>query len=179
MDPARETKEDSMTAPQTPTKQELIAALRASGDEALAALRAVSPEALARVCYAGGWTGREIVAHLAAIEWTYPRLIDLARQGAQRAAPGDAETSAPPSGGIDAYNARQVEKRAGATLPELLDEFAHNRAATIAAVEAADERLLAVPIRSAGGVEGPLAEVLRWVAVDHVLGHVRDITAGP
>jgi len=31
---------------------------------------------------------------------------------------------------------------------------------------------------SAGGVAGPLGDVLRWVAVDHVLGHVRDIAAG-
>ena len=35
-------------------------------------------------------------------------------------------------GGIDDYNARQVEKRAGATIAELLDEFAANRAKTVA-----------------------------------------------
>ncbi len=172
-----------MMASQAPTKMALIAALRASGNQATSALRALPPESLARVCYAGGWTGREIVAHLAAIEWTYPRLIDLARQAAarqagQQGAPGDAGAPPPPSGGIDGYNARQVAKRAGASLDDLIDEFARNRAATIAAVEAIDEPLLAAPIRSAGGVEGPLADVLRWVAVDHVLGHVRDITSG-
>lgn len=82
------------------------------------------------------------------------------------------------SGGIDAYNARQVARRADVSLSALIDEFARNRAATIAAVEMIDEPLLAVSIRSAGGIEGSLADVLRWAAVDHVLGHVRDITSG-
>jgi len=79
------------------------------------------------------------------------------------------------SGGIDAYNARQVARRADVSLSALIDEFARNRAATIAAVEMIDEPLLAVSIRSAGGIEGSLADVLRWAAVDHVLGHVRDL----
>ncbi len=82
------------------------------------------------------------------------------------------------SGGIDGYNARQVARRADVSLSALIDEFARNRAATIAAVEMIDEPLLAVSIRSAGGIEGSLADVLRWAAVDHVLGHVRDITSG-
>ena len=85
--------------------------------------------------------------------------------------------TASPSGGIDAYNDRQVAKRADTSLADLLDEFARNRAATIAAVEATEEALLAAPIRSAGGVEGPLGAVIRWVAVDHVQDHVRDIPA--
>jgi hypothetical protein len=59
---------------------------------------------------------------------------------------------------------------------ELLDEFERNRAATIAAVEATDERLFGQHIRSAGGVVGPLAEVFHQVAVAHVLGHTRDIS---
>jgi hypothetical protein len=172
-----------MTATQDWTKAALLAALRASGDEAVATLRALPPESFARVCYAGGWSGREVVAHLAAIEWTYPRLIDLARQGAshqteRHGASGDAGAAPPLSGGIDAYNARQVAKRAGVSLDDLIDEFVRNRAATIAAVEAIDEPLLAVSIRSAGGIEGRLADVMRWIAVDHMLGHVRDISLG-
>jgi hypothetical protein len=45
-------------------------------------------------------------------------------------------------------------------------------------VEIADETLFTRPIRSAGGIVGPLAMVFHQVAVQHVLGHVRDI-AGP
>ena len=78
-------------------------------------------------------------------------------------------------GGVDDYNRRQVEKRVQASVVELLAEFQTNRAATIAAVEGADEALLAAPIRSAGGIAGALARVIHTVAVEHVLAHVNDI----
>jgi hypothetical protein len=153
------------------SKGELIEAIEASGAEVLAALRALPPEAFARVGLDGVWTGREILAHIAAIEWTYPGLIDLARQAP---APGDARPTATMRGGNDAYNARQIAKRADTPLPDLIDEFARNRATTVAAVAAVDEALLGVEIRSAGGVTGTLGEVLHWVAVDHVRAHLRD-----
>ena len=60
-------------------------------------------------------------------------------------------------------------------MADLLAEFEKNRAATIRAVEAADEALFARRIRSAGGIVGPLATVFLQVAVLHVLGHARDI----
>ena len=81
-------------------------------------------------------------------------------------------------GGNDAYNERQVAKRAHLSAADLLSEFERNRASTIAAVEAADEALFTRPIRSAGGVTGSLATVFYQVAVAHVLGHTRDL-AGP
>jgi hypothetical protein len=81
-------------------------------------------------------------------------------------------------GGNDAYNDRQISKRAHLGVTELLAEFEANRAATIRAVEAADEALFARPIRSAGGVVGPLALVFHQVAVAHVLGHARDLAGG-
>ena len=82
-------------------------------------------------------------------------------------------------GGNDSYNDRQVAKREGMTVAALLAEFETNRAATIRAVEAADEELLARRIRSAGGVVGPLATVFHQIAVAHVLGHARDIAEAP
>ena len=167
-----------------PSRAELLEALRASRDQVLAIVRALPPERLEEGRYEAGWNGRQILAHIASIEGTYPRLIDIAREApAAEAAPGTAE----PEGGLptramrggnDAYNERQVAKRASLTVAELLAEFERNRAGTIRAVEAVDEALLARPIRSAGGVVGPLATVLYQVAVMHVLGHARDI-AGP
>ncbi len=131
--------------------------------------------------YENGWNGRQILAHIASIEWSYPRLIDIARDAASPPpAPAATPAADPPTrsmrGGNDAYNDRQVAKRAHLSVAELLDEFERNRAATIAAVEAADERLFGQQIRSAGGVVGPLAEVFHQVAVAHVLGHARDIS---
>jgi uncharacterized protein (TIGR03083 family) len=159
-----------MSQDPAPSKAALLEALRASRDEVVAIVRALPPERLEEGRYENGWNGRQILAHLASIEWTYPRLIDVAR-----AAPATEVPTRPMRGGNDSYNERQVAKRADLSPAELLAEFERNRAATIAAVEAADESLFAQPIRSAGGVAGPLALVFHRVAVLHVLGHARDI----
>jgi uncharacterized protein (TIGR03083 family) len=156
-----------------PSKAELLAALRSSRDEVLALVRSLPPERLEEGRYESGWNGRQILAHIASIEWSYPRLIDIARTP-----PAPADQALPTrtmKGGNDAYNDRQVAKRAGLSVAELLAEFETNRAATIRAVETADDELFAVPIRSAGGIVGPLATVFHQVAVAHVLGHAKDI----
>jgi hypothetical protein len=164
-----------VSEPAAPSKAELLAALRSSRDEVVRIIRGMTPQRLEEGRYENGWNGRQILAHLASIEWTYPRLIDIA---VSPGAPVD-PTGEPPTrtmrGGNDSYNDRQVAKRAGVPVAELLAEFERNRAATIAVVEAVDEALLARRIRSAGGVEGPLAQVFLQVAVLHVLGHARDI----
>ena len=160
-----------------PTKAELVAVLRSSGREVVEALRKLPPATFEEGRYENGWNARQILAHIAAIEWTYPRLLEIPTEAASTVKP-DApapRASASVRGGIDAYNERQVAKRAGVSVAELLTEFERNREQTIRAVEAADDALLRQPIRSAGGIEGPVAEVLLGVAVHHVLGHLRDI----
>ena len=160
-----------------PSKAELLQALRGSRDEVVKLVASMPPARFEQGRYEGGWNGRQILAHIASIEWTYPRLIDIARDAATPAA--KPVGSEPPTrtmrGGNDAYNDRQVAKRAHMSVAELLAEFEQNRAATIAAVEAADDALFARQIRSAGGVTGPLALVFLQVAVLHVLGHTRDL----
>ena len=175
-----------MASPQIPTKAELLEALRSSGREVVEAVRALPLDSLEEGRYQSGWNGRQILAHVASIEWTYPKLFDVAGQAAagaigsgevRRTEPGDAAGTPTriAQGGIDGYNERQVAKRAEASAAELLEEFERNRAATIRAVESADEALLTRPIRSAGGITGALSAVLRAVAVDHVRAHARDI----
>ena len=162
-----------------PSRAELLDALRTSRDEVLAIVRALPPERLEEGRYESGWNGRQILAHIASIEWTYPRLFDIAREApAVEAAAEGAPATRTMRGGNDAYNERQVAKRAHLTVADLLAEFERNRAATIRAVETVDEALLARRIRSAGGIVGPLATVLYKVAVLHVVAHARDI-AGP
>ena len=158
------------------SKQQLLADLKANGEEAIAMLRSLEPAKFEQGVYENGWNGRQILAHMASIEWTYARLIDMASAPPAAGTPG-AERAASAQGGIDGYNARQVEKRAGVTVAELIAEFEANRKKTIAAVEAADEALFDVPIRSAGGRTGSLAKVLDEVAVQHVVGHTGDIAS--
>src|SRR4030095_7873012 len=108
-----------MTATPAPSKRELLDALRASRDEVLALVRALPAARLEEGRYENGWNGRQILAHVASIEWSYPRLIDIARTP-------PAEEATPPTramkGGNDAYNDRQVAKRAHLTVLELLAE---------------------------------------------------------
>ena len=108
---------------------------------------------------------------MASQEWTFPKVLLLAEQGPAEAPPPEKHFR----GGLGDYNQRQVAKRADATVPELLEEFERNRAATIAAVEEAGEDLLREPVRSAGGVEGTAAEVLNYLAVIHLDGHLDDL----
>ena len=167
------------------TKAELLAELRASGREVTKRLGALPAEEFERGRYESGWNGRQILAHAAAIEWTYPRLLDIAKDGSAPSGDGKEVRRTEPDegskvptrtadGGIDSYNERQVAKRADATIEQLLEEFKTNRAATIAAVEAADEELFVREIRSAGGITGLLADVIHAVAVVHVRAHVND-----
>jgi DinB superfamily len=168
-----------MTAPKT----ELLDKLRTSGDEVVSKLRAIPAESYEQGRYESGWNGRQILAHIAAIEWSYPRLIDVAREAQspkpeiEEGKPGE-PAHRPARGGINDYNERQVEKRAQMSVEELIAEFEQNRATTIAAFEQADESLLAQPIKSAGGITGPLADVVSMIAIMHVDQHARDI-AGP
>jgi uncharacterized damage-inducible protein DinB len=160
------------------TKQALLQDLRTSRDQVLRIVRALPAAKLEEGRYENGWNGRQILAHIASIEWSYPRLIDIARDAGSP--PPQAAPAGPPTrsmrGGNDAYNDRQVAKRANVSVPDLLAEFETNRAATIAAVEAADDALFAREIRSAGGIVGPLADVFHQVAVLHMLGHAHDIS---
>jgi DinB superfamily len=165
-----------MTQQTAPTKAEIVEKLRAGGEDALTRLRSIPAQAFEEGRYENGWNARQILAHIASIEWTYPRLLELARSGpAPRPAREEGTTPAAPSGPILSYNDRQVEKRADASVDALLDEFEKNRAATVAAIEATEESLFSVPVKSAGGVQGSLAEVLNYVAVMHVAQHVNDI----
>ena len=165
-----------------PSKAELLEALRSSGKMALDTLQALPGEKWTEGRYENGWNAREILAHLSSIEWAYPKLIDLARGVTPEKTPAPQQAVTPPPGGgtpqILNYNERQVAKRADATVEQLLGEFEQNRAATIAAVESAEEPLFGVEVTSAGGAKGPLSAVMTFVAVEHVKMHVRDITGG-
>jgi hypothetical protein len=163
------------------TKEELIAALRSSGEQAEKALSVFPASGYEEGRYENGWNARQILAHMASIEWTYPRLIEMAKGApAERTPvpPAPPQSSPMQSGSpqILSYNDRQVAKREGVPVAELIAEFKKNRSATIAAVERTDEALFSREVTSAGGANGTLADVLNFVAVQHVLAHLRDIT---
>lgn len=149
------------------TKTELLAALEATRDEFVAGLEDVD---LSTGVYEGGWNGRQLLAHVASMEWTYPRLLELPPASDEDAArPRDTSET------VDDYNRAQVEHRGTASKEELVDEFLRNRERTIAAVAAHPENGFERRVRSAGGTVGTLADVVWFVAVEHVRGHLDDL----
>ena len=155
------------------TKAEVVAGLEASREELVAGLAGLAGLDLATGVYEGGWNGRQLLAHLASMEWTYPRVLELPPATDEEAArPRDTSET------VDDYNRKQVEKRAETTIDELVAEFGRNRARTIAAVEAHPADAFDVRVRSAGGTVGSLADVLWFVAVEHVRGHLADLRGG-
>jgi hypothetical protein len=75
------------TTPSPPTKDELLEALRSGGRKVTERVRALPAAELEQGRYENGWNGREILAHIASIEWTYPKLIDIAREATPPPAP--------------------------------------------------------------------------------------------
>src|SRR5438067_7957892 len=153
------------------TKDELLGNMRDSARTFLEAARAVPADRWNEGCYEEGWTAKDILAHVASQEWTFPKVLLLAEQGPAEAPPPEKHFR----GGLGDYNQRQVAKRADSSVDDLVAEFERNRDATIGAVQEADEELLRVPVRSAGGVEGPAAEVLNYLTVVHLQQHLDDI----
>ena len=158
------------------TRDDLLAALRDDAARLPEVVAAIGAGDLERGVYENGWSARQLLAHLAAIEWTYPRLIEQARSPIEP--PPTSSSSGSGSFNMDAYNHRQVSNRADATIPELLAEFAHNRQATISAIADAEQELLSQPTRSAGGAQGTLLEVLTNVTLAHVRQHLDDLLKG-
>jgi len=155
-----------------PAPGEIVRGLEESGAEVVAACAELTAEDWRRGAYENGWNARQVLAHIASIEWSYPRVIDLARQVRDGTGSGRGSMR----GGNDAYNARQVALRDEVPVEGLVEEFRRNRSATIDAVRAAEPELWGIRIRSAGGIVGPLATVFWVVAVEHVRMHARDMT---
>src|SRR6266571_4017746 len=97
------------------TKQELLDDIVASGRAFVEAARQVPADQWPEGRYEEGWTARDILAHVASIEWTYPKLLLLAQQPdtGQR----DAEKAF--RRGISDYNQRRVDERKDRSVEEL------------------------------------------------------------
>ena len=164
------------------SKERLIEALKSSERDLLERLVALPAAEHEKGAYVSGWNRRQILAHIASIESAYPLLIAMARGDVPQPElvgtdPRSTEEPYRPSTGarINEYNQRQVNKLAEASVAQLLELFEKNRATTIAAVQAADDALFEKEVRTTGGLQGPLGQVLERVAVAHVRGHLNDI----
>ena len=91
-------------------RDELIDALQQDSEEFQEAVARLPEEAFERGVYEQGWNARQLLAHIAAIEWTYPRLIERAEQ---RAGGEDVPQGGGAGFDMDAYNANLLYRLTG------------------------------------------------------------------
>src|SRR5437879_7530809 len=99
------------------SKERLIEALKSSQQDLLERLRGLSAGDFEKGAYESGWNRRQVLAHIASLERSYPQLIAVARGDLPmpEAAGTDQRTTEQPyrpsnAGPIHEYNQRQVDK---------------------------------------------------------------------
>jgi uncharacterized protein (TIGR03083 family) len=148
-------------------REKLRQRLNDSRGDLLAAVEAIGQAEAAAPTPNPGWAVRDVLAHLAGAELGHQQVIRALLAGA-----------APDTSGfdLDAFNAADVAARRNASLPELLDELAANRSATLALLDATGpddwERAGYHP----GGLDTTVEGTFRIIAI-HEKRHVKDIRA--
>ena len=92
---------------ETTVKRQLLDDMRASGREFVETVRQIPSDRWPEGRYEEGWTAKDILAHVASIEWTYPRLLSLAALP-----PEERDADKRSSGGVREYtNGRSASER--------------------------------------------------------------------
>jgi hypothetical protein len=146
-------------------KEEIIGAIREGMEQVERTFGALSDEQLQTRVHDGdgGWTAKEILAHLAGRARGYALMSNLA-------------AGVPFAGGfnVQQWNQERVAERTDKSRDELLAEFLLVHENLIAFVETLDDATLAVPIQL-GPQPAPLGEVLRRSGGMHSVMHAREV----
>jgi len=145
-------KQDIIDAYQQSTRRlEKIAAGRSEGD-------------LKKTTYEG-WTARHLICHMASTSGAAAFFVSMAQSGGGMGAGFD----------IDRWNAEQVAARHDKPLEEILAEFRAGHEASIKAVEAAPDDLLAKQVPNFEGGMSVLADMIWGSATEHEAAHLDDL----
>jgi hypothetical protein len=156
------------------TKQDVAEALRASVQRAEKIAAGLTDADLARTVV-GGWSVKEVFAHLASMGLTPSFFIGMAQRAASGGGGGGGMGS---DFDIDAFNAQQVEKRKGMSLEELLAEFRQGHEQGIALMESTPDEVLTkeLPDPFRGGMATTL-DMIKGSCAEHEAGHLDDVVA--
>lgn len=150
------------------TKQEIIAAIREGIERVEATYGTLTNEQLATKVHEGegGWTARQVLAHMAGRAEGHQLLLSLA-------------TGAAPTGfgGLDvnAWNQQRVDERAERSRDELLQEFRQTHEALIENVTELPDGALETMIPSPRGGEIALGEMLAGSGGRHNVNHTVEV----
>lgn len=147
------------------TRDEITRAIEEGREKVDGTFRGLSDEQLDTEVNEGGWSAREILAHLASRAQVYDMAYRFAEAG---------EEIAPENFDVDAGNQAAVDARRDRTPAELLDEFHLVHANLIERVRDTDDATLAKPVRILGR-EIPLGELLMNSGGRHSMAHAADV----
>ena len=149
------------------TKQEIVETIQAGIDQVQQTFGALSVEQLATRVYDGdeGWTAKEILAHLAARQAGYERMIGIAKG-----------TASFPTGNVDfnALNQAAVEQIVTKSRDDLLAQFRAVHEGLITRVQGLPADLLDQTITLPMG-ERVLSDLLRGSGGQHSINHSLDV----
>lgn len=150
------------------TKQEVLDMIRAGQEEVKKVFPGLNEEQLATRIHdeEGGWTAKEILAHLAS---NYDRVQSFFRP--------DASTETLFGDALMKWNAEQVERLSRKTVPELLDECARVHEELYKMVEQMPQEQLDQEMPWGSGPI-PLSDVIFRVGGRHCVGHSQTVANG-
>jgi hypothetical protein len=149
------------------TKEEVIATIQAGSDDVRRTFGPLDEAQLQTQVHtaAGGWTARDLLAHLAARQPVNDRVLGLAQANA-----------APFPGNFDPdhWNQTLVDAQASKSKEELLAQFQGVQDRLVAAVRDLPDDVLARPIPLPMG-ETPLGDVLAMAGGQHASHHAQEV----
>lgn len=149
------------------TREEIIGAIQQGIESVNTTFADLTDDQLATEVYEGGWTAKEVLAHLAGREGTHDMIINLARGGAMPQSP---------VGGfdVDSWNQRIVDERIDKSRDELLAEFRSVHESLIERVKELDDDVLGAMVVTPRG-EMPASDVLAGSGGMHSTAHSNDV----
>lgn len=149
------------------TRAEITDAIRAGVNRADSTFRQLSESQLDTRVHenTGGWTARQVLAHLAGRQETYDMLFKLAENPAGALEAGFS---------IDSWNQRLVEQRAGRDCNTLLEEFHDVHEELIRRVEETPDEKLQRKVVLPNG-ESTLGDVLLGSGGMHSIQHAEEV----
>lgn len=156
------------------TREEVMKDLTAVVERAEALAARLDDKDLECPTCEGGWTVKEVFAHLASMGGSPGFFLAMA----QRAESGGSGGGLGAGFDVDAFNAQQVSARREKTLKELLDEFRRGHEQGIAMLRSAADDLLnkQMPDPFRGGMSTPL-EMIKGSCCEHEAGHLDEVEA--
>jgi Mycothiol maleylpyruvate isomerase N-terminal domain len=154
------------------TKQEIISTLKEQGQRAERLAAQLSDEDWQRGVHEAGWNVRQAYCHVASVSGGAPIVLGMI----QNAGGGNGGGG---GGGFDIneFNRHQVGQRASHNTEQILEEIRTGIATSVAAVEGADESLLAREVDNPfGRPEKEAGELLNALMGGHWREHLDEIS---